>query len=307
MTRKIIAVTGATGFIGKNLVFHAINRGYTVKALTRNANIVSNNENLHYIVGDMQNYEDLNNLTEKADVIIHLAGTITSHNHNDFRLNNVIGTQNLINNICDRKNMRFIHMSSLAAREKNISDYGLSKFESEKAVISSNTQWTIIRPPAVYGRYDREILELFKWAKWRIMPSPIEGKASFLNVNDLCTFLINIIDRHDTFKRLFNFDSGLDHRINYDQLASLLSDVFGHRVIRVRLSENFMTAASFVERKLRRANSHLTMDRVRYYNHPDWIVSPDKLPPEDLLANFNTSFHSGLSDLYQWYKSENWL
>src|SRR3546814_14244242 len=59
---------------------------------------------------------------------------------------------------------RFVHVSSLAAREPELSAYGRSKAESEKLMAESGLDWAIVRPPAVYGPGDRESLELFRMA-----------------------------------------------------------------------------------------------------------------------------------------------
>ena len=57
---------------------------------------------------------------------------------------------------------RFVHVSSLAAREPALSDYGWSKHEAEGVVAGSGLPWTIVRPPAVYGPGDRETLAYFE-------------------------------------------------------------------------------------------------------------------------------------------------
>ena len=59
---------------------------------------------------------------------------------------------------------RFVHVSSLAAREPKLSLYGASKARAEELVHSSGLEWVIVRPPAVYGPGDKETLELFRMA-----------------------------------------------------------------------------------------------------------------------------------------------
>ena len=64
---------------------------------------------------------------------------------------------------------RFVHVSSLAAREPKLSLYGASKARAEELVERSGLDWAIVRPPAVYGPGDKETLELFKMAKRGLM------------------------------------------------------------------------------------------------------------------------------------------
>src|SRR3546814_8906938 len=73
---------------------------------------------------------------------------------------------------------RLIHVSSLSAREPGLSDYGWSKELAERHVKASGLDWTIIRPPAIYGPGDREMLELFRMAKRGFMLMPPGGRLS---------------------------------------------------------------------------------------------------------------------------------
>ncbi len=67
---------------------------------------------------------------------------------------------------------RFVHVSSLAAREPKLSMYGASKARAEELVRCSGLDWAIVRPPAVYGPGDKETLELFRMAKLGLMLMP---------------------------------------------------------------------------------------------------------------------------------------
>src|SRR3546814_19291408 len=84
---------------------------------------------------------------------------------------------------------RFIHISSLAAREPELSAYGASKAKSEKLVAASGLEWTIIRPPAVYGPGDRETLELFKMARRGLVAPPPPRRLPVHPVEDLCSLI----------------------------------------------------------------------------------------------------------------------
>ena len=70
---------------------------------------------------------------------------------------------------------RFVHVSSLAAREPELSDYGASKARSEELVARLGPRLAIVRPPAVYGPGDQETLELFKMAQARADPAAAQG------------------------------------------------------------------------------------------------------------------------------------
>ena len=85
---------------------------------------------------------------------------------------------------------RFVHVSSLAAREPKLSLYGGSKARAEELVHSSGLDWAIVRPPAVYGPGDKETLELFRMAKLGLMLMPPKGRVSVIHADDLARLLL---------------------------------------------------------------------------------------------------------------------
>jgi uncharacterized protein YbjT (DUF2867 family) len=89
---------------------------------------------------------------------------------------------------------RFVHVSSLAAREPKLSLYGASKAKAEALVHSSGLAWTIVRPPAVYGPGDRETLELFRMAKLGLMVMPPKGRVSIIHADDLARLLLALAE-----------------------------------------------------------------------------------------------------------------
>src|SRR6185369_7083699 len=111
-------------------------------------------------------------------------GVINAPDKAGFEAGNVAGTAAVIAAAQDAGVRRLVHISSLAAREPGLSDYGASKLLSENVVRASGLDWTIVRPPAVYGPYDREMLELFRMARLRLMPLPPGGRLSVIAAED---------------------------------------------------------------------------------------------------------------------------
>src|SRR5690606_41705593 len=87
----------------------------------------------------------------------------------------------------------FGFVSSLAGGEPGLSRYGQSKRDAEEVVRASGLDWTIVRPPAIYGPRDRESLELFKAARWGVVPMPPPGRASSVHVHDLARLLLDLV------------------------------------------------------------------------------------------------------------------
>src|SRR4051812_10263948 len=160
---RTLAVTGGTGFVGSHLLLLALEQGYDVRALTRGWKPPE--DEIAWVDGALDRPEALLKLCTGADAVIHVAGVINAPNRAGFEAANVAGTAAMIDAARKAGVKRFVHVSSLVAREPDLSAYGWSKLPSEKLVAASGLDWTIVRPPAVYGPGDRETLELFRMAR----------------------------------------------------------------------------------------------------------------------------------------------
>jgi len=180
---RILAVTGGTGFVGGHLLRVAREAGWEIRALTRGWRPPQ--DGIAWIEGALDQPEALASLCEGADAIVHIAGLINAASRAGFESVNVGGTLAMIDAARAAGVRRFIHISSLAAREPDLSDYGWSKAKAERVVAASGLDWTIVRPPAIYGPGDRETFELFKMARRGLVALPPKGRFSLLHVEDL--------------------------------------------------------------------------------------------------------------------------
>ena len=153
-TDQVIALTGATGFLGKHLLEQYIEAGFKVKSLTRVSR--ENTLQIEWIKGDLDDQDALDLLCKQADIVVHCAGLTKALNRNEFFNINLGGTKNILKAVKRSEAKRFLLISSLAAREPQISHYGASKNAAESALKSGKWpfRWTIIRPPAIYGPHD---------------------------------------------------------------------------------------------------------------------------------------------------------
>src|SRR3546814_3654878 len=86
--------------------------------------------------------------------------------------------------------MRISDWSSDVCSSDLLSQYGWSKYKAERIVMASGLDWTIIRPPAIYGPADTAMLELFRLASRRLMLLPPGGRLSVIEVSDLARLLL---------------------------------------------------------------------------------------------------------------------
>jgi uncharacterized protein YbjT (DUF2867 family) len=300
---RTLAVTGGTGFVGRHLLRSAIDAGHDVRALTRGWKPPE--DEISWVDGALDRPESLRKLVTNADAVIHVAGVING-SRNQFEAVNIGGTAAVIDAARHAGVRRFIHISSLAAREPELSAYGWSKAKSEKLVASSGLEWTIIRPPAIYGPGDRETLELFKMARRGFVALPPPGHFSIIHVEDLCRLILTVIDEPDTVAETYEPDDGRENGWQHKHFARTLSRVFGKRAATMAMPRAMLHGLSHIDRLVRRGGAKLTADRVRYFCHPDWVVTAERKPPAELWEP-QIRTPSGLKATADWYLQEKWL
>ncbi len=300
---RTLAVTGGTGFVGGHFVRAALAAGYDVRALTRGWKPPE--DEIAWVDGALDRPDTLLKLVSGTDAIVHIAGMI-SGDKKAFEAVNIGGTAAMIDAARKAGVRRFVHVSSLAAREPKLSNYGWSKARSERLVAASGLDWTIVRPPAVYGPGDRETLELFKMARRGLVALPPRGRFSVIHVEDLCRLLLAILDEPETVSETYEPDDGREKGWDHRHFARTLGRIYGKRATTLAMPRPVLRAASSLDRLFRRKRAKLTADRVSYFCHPDWVAAAERRPPPSLwTAQVRTP--SGLKTTADWYRAEGWL
>lgn len=307
MPRPIFAITGGTGFVGRHTLDAALAHGATVRALTRRPQ--PPRDGIEWIMGGLDDERALAVLAAGADVVIHIAGVTNAPHAGGFTAGNVTGTANLRHAAAG---LPLVHVSSLAAREPQLSLYGDSKRRAEDAVTIGPGPWTMVRPPAVYGPGDREFLALLRAARLGVIPLPAGARASFIHVSDLAAALVALADdlRHQALSasRMFEIDDG-SGGYGQDQLARAIAAAMERSVrvlpmppVMLRLGAAVDTAAA----RLARRTPRLSLDRARYLAHPDWTADAAPLMALGLWQP-GMQLDRGLADTVQWYRARGWL
>jgi len=302
----LVAITGATGFVGQALIERALAEGIEVRALTRSEQ--GARKGITWIRGDLADTRALARLMKGAEAVIHVAGVINAPDPAGFEAGNVAGTLTVIEAARKAGVPRFVFVSSLSAREPRLSAYGASKAKAERLVKASGLDWTIVRPPAIYGPRDREILELFRLARWRVLPMPpMPGRASFLHVDDLARLLLGLIPpARNTAHKVFEPDDGKPGGWSHYEIARAIGWAVGCRPLVLHLSQRVLSGIARLDGRLRKDRAKLTADRVSYMCHPDWVVR-DRLRPPLRLWQARIETRQGLEATARWYREQGWL
>ena len=299
-----LAITGGTGFVGRRLIHLALERGHEIQALTRRPQ--DTRPGVQWIEGSLEDRDALESLVTDSDAVIHVAGVINAPDAAGFERGNVDGTLAMLAAATAAGTRRFVHVSSLAAREPKLSQYGASKARAEQLVEGSGLDWVIVRPPGVYGPGDRETLELFKMAKAGLILLPPRGRVSFIHVDDLAALLLNLAERDGPSKQLFEADDGRANGWTHREFADALAKAVGTRALSFAAPRLLLRTGAMLDKLVRRGKAKLTPDRAAYFCHPDWVASSGKMPPADLWRpQIATPF--GLTDTANWYREQGWL
>lgn len=312
-----LAITGATGFVGSAVLNAALAQGYQVSALARRDQAARSG--VEWVRGDLADTDALAALVAGADAVIHVAGLTNTPDPAEFTAANVTGTANVIAAMqgagvgagagAGAGVRRLVFVSSLAARVPALSAYGASKAEAEAVVEASGLDWTTVRPPAVYGPRDIDMLDLFRAAKWGVVPLPPGGATSIIHADDLAGLLVTLAasnaapTRHKTYEP----DDGREGGWSHKELARAIGRAMGRgRVFAPHLPRSVLNAAAAADRIARGPKAKLTPDRVGYMCHPNWVARFDRKPPPGIWQP-RIAGEDGLRATAEWYRAQGWV
>ena len=298
-----LSVTGGTGFVGGTLINLARETGHHIRALTRRPQPA--HEGVTWIAGALDRPEALAELVAGADAMIHVAGVVNAPDRAGFATGNIDGTRAIVQAAEQAGVRRFVHVSSLAAREPQLSAYGWSKAEAEHVVEDSALDWVMVRPPAIYGPGDMEMRELFRLAKLGVALTPPAGRLSVIEVSDLGRLLLALAGAA-TNQRLLEADDGRSGGWSHAEFARAIGAAVGKPVKPIALPRALLTVAAWGDRLVRGKRAKLTPDRVAYFCHPDWTIDPAKRP-DPALWQPEIATPAGLAATASWYRAHSLL
>lgn len=299
-------MTGATGFVGGATMRVAIEQGWHVRALTRRPQ--HEREGVTWIAGALDKPDSLADMVAGSDVVMHIAGVVNVPTRAAFEAGNATATRHVIDAARGAGVSRFIHVSSLAAREPGLSNYGWSKERAENIVQGSSLDWTIVRPPAVFGPGDTEMLDLFRMARRGIALLPPTGRLSAIYVDDLARLLVALAaDRDASIGAVYEPDDGRTDGWSHRSFARAIGRAVGRsHVATLAIPRSVLKAGGQIDKFVRRSRAKLTPDRARYIAHPDWVATAGAHPPAALWRPERVT-DDALAETVRWYRREGWL
>lgn len=302
--QRTLAVTGGTGFVGGHVLRVAPETGTTVRALARQPQPPQ--PGVEWVQGSLSDPASLTRLVTGADAVLHIAGVINARSRAEFDAGNVAGTAALIDAMQAASVRRLVHVSSLAAREPALSNYGASKAAAEARVTASGLDWDIIRPPGVYGPGDRETLALFQMVKTGVALLPVHGRISMIEVGDLARALL-AVTAAPSARSSAEIDDGAP--VTHIEFARAIGVALDKRPLLVTAPAWLVNTAAAATTGLARLSGslpRLSFDRARYLRHPDWVARGDNLASRGIWTP-QVALGDGLAATARWYRAAGWL
>ncbi len=185
MSRKVAAVFGGSGFIGRHVVRHLAAEGYTVRIPVRDpeaARFLMTAGAVGQIVplyADLAEPETIARGVESAALVVNLVGILAETHHGDFQRIQTDGAALIARQAAAVGAARFVHVSAIGANPQSASRYGRTKAFGEQAVIEAFPTATILRPSIVFGPEDQFFNRFAAMAQFSPVMPLIAGATRF--------------------------------------------------------------------------------------------------------------------------------
>ena len=325
-----VLLTGANGFVGSHVLDRLLARQIAVAVLLRTTSdrqfIEEQLAKVEVRTGGIDQPASLDAALEGVTHVIHCAGATKALNAGGFFAVNQQGTRNLVDAVNRRGSQlqRFVHISSLAAagpatadhpkherdEAKPVSDYGRSKLAAEREV-STHCQcdWTILRPPAVYGPRDGEFLRLFKAVQSHVLPRFGGGRQqlTLVYVEDLAAGIIGALTHPNASRDTFFV--GSPELVTAGELAQRIATESGHWTLPLPLPNAVLwLACQWAEgvARLTKKPNVLNAQKWAELKTPGWVCDVSRLRDE-LGFECRTALRAGVIKTRDWYQAQGWL
>jgi dihydroflavonol-4-reductase len=324
-----VLVTGATGFIGTNLVYELLRQGCQVFCLARSGKKA---EHLRaaggkIIVDDLLSPQYIDKYIQDIDVIFHVAGVVKGATREEYFHGNYLITQNLVR-IIDQQSplhQKVIYVSSQAASGPSIqpdfsesspdahpvSAYGESKRAAETEILSMADKRPIVvlRPSIVYGPEDRALLSLFRSARWGIIPRPgwKDMPVNFIYVQDLVRAILLVTEKIEANNKIFFINDG--KRYSWSVWNKALADCLNTKAISLPIANVVLFACCRIGgilTKLTGVTTFLNPDKWNEIKQSGWLCSSARIR-EELGFCPCWSLEDGIQETARWYINAGWL
>lgn len=324
----IAVVTGASGFVGSNLVRRLRRDGYEVRCLRRSEAMAAPPRVKSYVV----RYQEPRSLLDcpaldGADVVFHLAAATRAVRPADFTAANVTPARHLLGALVARRlTPRFVFVSSQAAAgpasdlsrpvveddvPRPVEPYGASKLEAERVVrgFGDHVPFTIVRPASVFGPFDRDFLTLFRFARHGVIlyPGVARHWFSVVRVEDAVAALVAASVSPAAVGETYFVANA--EPVQWREFGALVARALSRAARHLDIPAPVIRGAGIAGDLFSRVTGRATLaSRSRYLmsRQPFWVCSASRARDE-LGFRETRSLPDAIRDTYLWYLDHGWL
>ncbi len=259
------------------------------------------------VIGTLEDDAALARLCAGADVVVHAAGLVKARSRAAFTAVNVAGARRLA--AAASNDAHVLLISSLSAREPTLSHYSASKRGGEEALAQMlGERLTIVRPCAIYGPGDRELLPVFQAASTLpVLPLlSVNGRVTMIHVEDAARQIAALAARSPKGQTLSICDEILGG-YSWRTLMVEAAQATGRSVKYAPVPRLLLQAIGITNdfTAVLGATPMLSSAKVRELLHPDWSISENERSTDLPAARY--SLQTGFAETVRWYRTAGWM
>lgn len=325
-------VTGANGFVGSHLIDFLLEKGWNIRAIVRSSSWTGwlDGKDIELHRCGLTDVEALLEVFQGAQYIFHIAGVVKSKKKEGFYKGNVDTTERVLQaaSRCRESLKRIMITSSLAAIGPSdfgecvdestvanpINAYGKSKQAQEQLAKryaqEQQLPITIVRPPAVYGPRDGEILLFFKTIKKGLSTEvgPRSKELSLVHVRDLVEGMYLATTRPEGEGQAYFL--GSEEQYTWTELGKLAAKILDKKPLTLRLPHwlvHIVSGLSQAAATFSKKASTLNLEKMKEIRQSAWTCDSSKAMQELGYYQNPVPFEEGVRDTLAWYQKEGWL
>lgn len=234
---------------------------------------------------NLTDVDKLSGIVAESSAVVYCAGSVRGRHPADFETANIKGVMAMLDAMeqvhsSSGKTPPMLLLSSLAASRPQLSDYACSKYEGEQLLRGKPLlPWTILRPPAVYGPGDREMMPLLKMIRRGLLahPGPRDQRLSLLHVDDLTNAIVSWLSASQgCLHKSYAIDDGTTGGYSWEAIGEAVSDGKFRMLAVPRLLLDITARTNLLFASLLGYKPMLTPGKVRELVQPDWLCDNSK-------------------------------
>ena len=329
---KNILITGASGFIGNFLVDEAVSRCYKVYAAVRKSSKIDSliAKGVEIVTLDLSNTSALVDQLQALPplhYVIHNAGVTKANKDDDYFEINQKYTKNFVDALSELPTIpqKILYVSSLAAfgpgkpdcsdpillsdTPNPVTKYGESKLMGEMVVRGQKSiPYLVLRPTAVYGPGERDILINFKIINkgFEFFIGSQPQNLTFIYVKDLVVATFNLLESVVVDKCYFISDGRVYSK---KEMGEVVAKALNKSVFRISVPLLLVKIIAFISEKigkLQGKGTALNLPKVKELEATNWVCDITDLQNDISFSPLYT-LQTGLPETIEWYKNEGWI